>query len=902
MELDEKRPDPDLLLKKITEDKPSKKGKLKIFLGYAAGVGKTYAMLDDAHGQQKSGVDVVVGYVEPHTRPETLQLLAGLPAIPPITVNYKNIQLNEFDLEAVLKRKPGLVLVDELAHTNAEGVRNKKRYQDVEELLNAGIDVYTTINVQHIESLNDIVENITKIPVRETIPDYIFDNAELVKLIDIAPEELIMRFEEGKIYRPEQAVTAMQNFFMKENLRLLREIALRKVTERIGHDNQNNYSQTEKTLNQRFLVCIGTAPSSARCIRWTARTAEAFHAPWTVLYVETPASLSFSEEENKSIRNHLDLAARLGAQIVTLSGYDIATSVSEYAKLSGITNIVIGKSRKKKTLKNYFGSDFEEKLLSMLSTTELYIIPDNDRENSRNFPRKNLFRNNFTLSAGDTLKSIGMLAIATLASMILRELGIGNQNIIMAYILSVLVISRFTAGYAYGVVSSVLSVLLFNFLFVEPLYTFNAIQAGYPITFLIMLLVALLTSALMVRMKKQAKLAVNREWKTEVLYEINKKLLVTRGLANIIELTNDYVTKLYNRSVIFYPQDPLEGDSGVFRQSSSDADASYLLTPDEKAVAHWVFVNKKRAGAGTDTLMGAGAFYMPILSQGNVIGVLGIACLNSPKLNHDNRAFLRMIASLVAMALERQHLSDEQRRIMIESEKENMRSNLLRAISHDLRTPLTAISGASSAILENKATIDEQTRDKLVKDIREDSQWLIRMVENLLSVTRISEASMNVSKTPEAVEEIVSESVSRVRSKFIGCNITVKVPEELLLVPMDATLIEQVIINLLENAIKHSQTGSLIELTVKKTKNSAIFEVSDNGEGISPQDLPTLFEGYSTGKNKSSDSSRGMGIGLSICRSIIKAHNGRIEANNKEDGGGAVFRFILPLDGRDLNG
>ena len=376
--------------------------------------------------------------------------------------------------------------------------------------LTRGIDVYTTINVQHIESLNDIVENITKIPVRETIPDYIFDNAELVKLIDIAPEELIMRFEEGKIYRPERANTAMQNFFTKENLRLLREIALRKVTERIGHDNQNHYSETDKTLNQRFLVCIGTAPSSARCIRWTSRTAEAFHAPWTVLYVETPASLSFTEEQKKTIRNHLDLAARLGAQIVTLSGYDIAASVSEYARLSGITNIVIGKSRRKKTLKNFFGKDFEEKLLSMLSSAELYIIPDNDSEKSNPFPRKDLFRNNFTLSASDIAKSFGMLVIATIASWILREFGIGNQNIIMVYILSVLAISRFTAGYTYGAVSSVLSVLIFNFLFVEPLYTFNAIQAGYPITFVIMLLVALLTSALMVRMKKQAKLAANR--------------------------------------------------------------------------------------------------------------------------------------------------------------------------------------------------------------------------------------------------------------------------------------------------------------------------------------------------------------------------------------------------------
>lgn len=900
MDSDEKRPDPDLLLKSIKTDEKTKIGKLKIFLGYAAGVGKTYAMLDEAKGQIKSGVDVIVGYVEPHTRPETLQLLAGLPAIEPITVQYKNIQLKEFDLETALKRKPDLILVDELAHTNADGLRNKKRYQDVEELLNAGIDVYTTVNVQHIESLNDIVEEITKIPVQETIPDRIFNHAELVKLIDITPEELLKRFEEGKIYRPERANTAMQNFFTKENLRLLREIVLRKVAERISHDNLNEYSRTDKALNQRFLVCIGPSPSSAKCIRWTARTADAFHAPWTVLYVETPVGLSFTEEQHNNIRNHLDLAARLGAQIVTLSGYDIAASVAEYARLSGITNIVIGKSRRKKTLRNLFVMDLEDKLLSQLSDTEIYIIPDHETVKSYKAQRQFHWSNNLFFSWGDTLKSFGLLIAATLLSLFLRNFDIGNQNIIMIYILSVLIISRLTAGYTYGVVSSILSVLTFNFLFVEPYYTFTAIQAGYPITFVIMLLVALFTSALMVRIKAQARLAVSRERKTEVLYEINKKLLVTRGLKNIIELTNDYIINLYDRSVIFYPEDPFYGNPGVMKQVLSDNGSSFLQTPDEQAVAHWVFVNKKRAGAGTDTLMGAGAFYMPILSQGNVLGVLGISCVNEIKLNHDNRAFLRMIASLVAMALERQNLSDEQRQIMIESEKESMRSNLLRAISHDLRTPLTAISGASSAILENKKTMNEQTHDKLLTDIRQDSQWLIRMVENLLSVTRISEENANVTKAPEAVEEIVSESVSRVRSRYDGCNITVKVPDDLLLVPMDATLIEQVIINLLENAIKHSQQSSLIELTVKKSEDSAVFEVSDNGEGIEAQEFPTLFEGYSSGKNKSSDSSRGMGIGLSICRSIIKAHNGKIEAKNKT-GGGAVFRFILPLDGRNLN-
>lgn len=900
LDTDEKRPDPDLLLKNIQAKSGTvNKGKLKIFLGYAAGVGKTYAMLDDAKGQLKSGIDVVAGYIEPHTRPETLQLLEGLPTIPPIIIQYKNIQLKEFDLEAALKRKPDLILVDEMAHTNASGVRNKKRYQDIEELLNAGINVYTTVNVQHIESLNDIIEDITKIPVHETIPDYIFDNTELVKLIDISPEELLERFKEGKIYRPERANIALNNFFTKENLQFLREIALRKVAERISNDNQSGYSKTDKTVSQRFLVCVGSSPSSAKCIRWTARTAEAFHAPWTVMYVETPDSLSFSEKQQKSLQNNLDLAAKLNAHIVTVNGEDIASSIVEYARLSGITDIVVGKSIGKK-FRNLFEMTLDDKLISHLSNTEIHIIPDNDTVKSSKGEKQFNWHKNLYFSWKDSFKSLFIIVLTTMLSLLLRMFGIDEQNIVMVYILSVLIISRITEGYVYGVAASLLSVLTFNFLFVEPYYTLNTIQPGYQITFLIMFLIALFTSALMVRIKTQVMLSVSRERKTEILYEINKKLLVTRGLQNIIELANEYITKLFNRSVIFYSDDPINGDSGVLKLSPSETDSSFLKTPNEQAVAHWVFSNKKRAGAGTDTLMGAGAFYMPILSQNNVLGVLGISCSNRINLNHDTRVFLRMIASLIAMALERQRLSDEQRNVIVESEKEHMRSNLLRAISHDLRTPLTAISGASSAILENKKTMDEQTRYKLLKDIKNDSQWLIRMVENLLSVTRINEASMDVAKTPELVEEIVSESVSRIRSKFNDCNISVRVPDELLLVPMDATLIEQVIINLLENAIKHSQQGSLIELIVKKSDRDAVFEVSDNGEGISPQELPTVFDGYSSGKNKSSDSSRGFGIGLSICRSIIKAHNGKIEAKNKPDGG-AVFKFILPLDGRISN-
>ncbi|MCL2342859.1 MAG: sensor histidine kinase KdpD [Firmicutes bacterium] len=882
--MDEQRPDPEGLLDELAESE-KQSGKLKIFFGYAAGVGKTYAMLDEAQELYKNGVDVLAGYIEPHTRPETLRLLAGLPALPPKIVNYKNIELREFDLDAALQRRPALILVDELAHTNAPGSRNKKRYQDVEELLNAGIDVYTTVNVQHIESLNNIVSDFTGVNVSETVPDTVFDRADQVRIVDVVPDELLRRFEEGKVYRPERAATAMDNFFSKENLRLLREAAVRKATDRITHDNQTVRQQSEKGTNSKLMVCVGPTPSSARCIRWAARMAEAFFIPWVAVYVETIDQDDLSEEQKKYKQENIALAERLGAEILTLSGVDVVTVIAEYAKLSGITNIVIGKSRKKRWLKPYF----EDRLLAQLPNIEIHIMPDSAGENE-NAPRSARSRK-INFSWEDTLKSLALLVLATGLSFVLRALGVGDQNVIMVYILSVLIISRVTRGNVYGILSAVLSVLAFNYFFTDPVFSFNAYTPGYPITFLIMLLAALITSTMTTRVKTQAKLAVRREQRTEKLYEINRKLLATRGTQNIVNLINDYIVKIFRRSVIFYT-DPANQENGTLLNMEGES-SEFLHSDSEKAVAEWSYANQKNAGAGTDTLMGAGAFYMPVVSQGKSLGVIGLSCEHG-KPSTNSKFLLQLIVSQAAMALERQSLSDAQRRATVSTEREKMRANLLRAISHDLRTPLTGILGASSAILENE-NLPEAEKEKLLLSIKDDSGWLIRMVENLLSVTRISDGGANLVKSSEAVEEIISESVSRIRQRFPDANIAVHVPEEVLLVPMDGMLIEQVLLNLIENAIKHNKRGAAINLRVKRREDRVLFEVEDFGDGIPPEDLPHLFDGFA-GQKPRPDSSRGLGIGLSICKSIIDAHGGKIfAANNKE--GGATFSFYLPLPG-----
>lgn len=879
------RPDPDELLKRIREGQKEQCGKLKIFFGYAAGVGKTFAMLEEAHRRLNDGVGVLAGYIEPHTRPDTMALARGLPSLPPRRLRYRNIQLEEFDIDAALLRNPSLILVDELAHSNAEGSRNKKRYQDVEELLNAGIDVYTTMNVQHVESLNDVVQRITGIPVRETVPDYIIDQADKVKLIDIDPEELLKRFSEGKVYRTERVTVARRNFFTEGNLSSLREIAMRKAADRVSRD----IAREDRPVSEKLLVCIGPSPSSARCIRAASRMADAWHAPWTAVTV-------IRGEEGEGLRENTALAARLGAKIVSLQGVDIALVISEYAKVTGITNIVIGKRKKQDVFRNPFKAEFADRLAFLLPDVEVHIIPDQTtgakyRKKPAAGPSRFYGK---PLSPRHLLVSFAFLLAATGLSFALRAAGIGDHNIIMVYILSVLAVSRYTEGYLYGAFASVLAVLAFNFFFTEPYYTLNTVQPGYPVTFLIMLLVALITGAMTVRIKEQAIASVLRARRTEMMYEINNKLLAAWDLGGIRQVIEDHLNGMFGTDAVLFTSDPTEG-------LPAPVAGRKPLCENEGSVVHWVFVNGKAAGSGTDTLSLIPAFYIPVSGRDRVIGAIGVACENGKRLTRDNTEFVGMIAALAALALERQALSDGQRAMEVESERERIRYDFLRGISHDLRTPLTAILGASAVLLENGELLDGDARYLFASDIRCDAQWLMRMVENILSVTKISDGSMKLAKKNEAVEEVVAEAASLVRSHFSGIRLSVVIPDELLVVPMDGTLIEQVLINLIENAVRYAGVSPAIELRVAADAENACFTVLDDGAGIPEEELSRIFDGPASASRKTGDGLRGLGIGLMICSAIIKAHDGTISARNRE-GHGAEFRFTLPLGQGPSNG
>lgn len=891
----EDRPNPDELLAKIHhKENKNKKGKLKIFFGYAAGVGKTYAMLDAAHSAEKLGTDVVAGYVEPHQRPDTIALLEGLERLQPLKINYKGIELNEFDLDAALARKPQLILVDELAHTNAVGCRNTKRYMDVEELLRAGIDVYTTVNVQHLESLNDIVASITQVVVKERIPDYIFDHADQVELVDIEPDDLINRLNEGKIYKQTQAQKALGNFFIRENLVALREIALRRTADRVNQAAEQSRLPTQNSefyTGEHILICLSSSPSNAKVIRTAARMAYAFHATFTALFVETPNTKELTDENRSRLRKNLKLAEQLGARIATVYGEDIPYQISEYAKVSGVSKIVIGRSNNRSSLfrpKN----NLVERLATLAPNVDVHIIPDTLPQYRQRFSYRPKLA---AISPKGILKMLAVLTLCTLTGLLFENLGLTSSNIITIYILGVLVISSQTAGRFYGILSSVVGVLAYNFFFIDPRYTFTAYGAEYPVTFLVMLVASLITSTLTMKEKNQARKSAMQAHRTEVLLDTSRKLERTKSMSEIVSVASQQIIKLIDKPFALYivHGDKL-GEPLTFYPPRDTKWDNICTDADEQAVAAWVYKNRKPAGIGTETLPGAKAFYLPIRNHDTVFAVIGIVMKNDETYDPFVRSLLSAMLDEVAFAIEKYELNETQKQATMESEKERLRANLLRAISHDLRTPLTSISGNASVLLTNENQIEPDARHKLYQDIYDDSMWLINLVENLLSVTRIDNGTMSIKMQAELVDEIISEAMKHINRKASEHKISVKISDDMLMVYADARLIIQVIINIVDNAVQYTAPGSEICVSAFRNGDMAVIEISDNGDGISDESKKKIFDMFYTANNSRGDSRRGLGLGLSLCKSIVTAHGGEIYVKDNHPKG-SIFGFTLHI-------
>lgn len=629
------RPDSSQLLRRLQFEEEEKlkksRGKLKIFLGYAAGSGKTYAMLKAAHEAKKHHIDVVAGYVEPHARPDTQALVKELETIAPMEIAYKGVKLREFDLDAALKRNPRLILVDELAHTNVKGCRNEKRYQDVKELLRAGIDVYTTMNIQHLESLNDIVGNVTHIEVRERVPDKVFDHADQVEVIDIEPEELIERMKEGKIYGPLQAERALENFFRREKLVALREITLRRTADRvnrIAEEERNALGEMDYHTGEHVLVCISPSPSNAKVIRTASRLAYAFHASFTGIYVETPKMQEADEKTKAAVKNHMDLARALGADIVTVYGTDIAYQIVEYAIVGNISKIVMGRSRKQWM----FGksrSEVLEQLTYRAPNIDVYIIPDMKhtkeyREKGKSSEKKEESGKKVLLELGEIT---AIMALSTMAAYIFQWFRLSEANLIMVYMVGVLLSSYVADKKIYALYSALLSMLSFNFFFTEPYFSLKAYDKGSPVTFAMLFAVGFFMASMTRQLKAQTRESAKKAYRTEILLENSRKLRRCRTREEVWKQVAAQVEKLLNLSIIIYPVDKkgnLEEPMLFPRKGMGLPELKENINGKERAVAQWAASNRHRAGTCTHTLPDANAMYLPVQSTEDVKGVMGI--------------------------------------------------------------------------------------------------------------------------------------------------------------------------------------------------------------------------------------------------------------------------------------
>lgn len=864
-------------------------GKLKIFFGYAAGVGKTYAMLEAAHQAQKEGMDVVVGYVEPHARPDTLALLDGLESLPCKEIDYRGIKLKEFDLDRALQRKPQLILVDELAHNNAQGCRHTKRYQDVEELLQAGINVYTTVNVQHLESLNDLVSSITGIAVNERIPDHIFDRANQVELVDIEPDELVKRLQMGKVYRERQAKQALQNFFTTENLAALREIAMRRTADQLNRAALQEGKEKSAKAGEHILICLSSAPSNAKVIRTAARMAEAFHSGFTALFVQTPETKELSGENLKRLRSNLRLAEQLGAQISTVYGTEPAVQIAEYARVSGVTKIVMGRINHKQN--PITGKKGLADRLIELTDLDVYIIPDHQPLYKKPLGKLHVPKTRFTWK--DTGIMLASLLLSSLAGFGFYYAGFSESNIITVYILGVLITAVWTNGHFYGAIDSLLSVAAFNFLFTEPRFTFQANDPSYPVTFLIMLFSSVIASSLASRVKAQARLAAQKSYYTELLLGSSQKLQKGRTEWDCLRLTAEQLNRLFDRPVL-YALSGTEKELAFRVEPSDEQNILMELGSEEIGVAKWVQRNNKHAGATTNTLPDSKWLFLSVRGTQGVMGIVGIPIAGYSIPDAFEKNLMIAILSECGLSQERIRLQEERNKAALQTQKERLQANLLRAVSHDLRTPLTNISGSADMLMQEESELDPAIRKKLYTAIYDDTNWLINMTENLLVATHLETDKESFKMSPELIEDLFQSVVAHLDRRAAEHHISVHLEDATLMAAMNARLIQRVIINIMNNAIQYTPKESNIELSAIKKGNVVQISVTDDGPGIPNDAKRHLFDLFYTAGQGKADCQRGLGLGLNLCQSIVAMHGGKIDVLDHMPAG-TTFQFTLPL-------
>jgi two-component system sensor histidine kinase KdpD len=880
----ERRPDPDALLARVKrEEARQTRGKLKVFLGAAAGVGKTYAMLAAAQEHRAAGLEVVVGLVETHGRAETEALLQGLEILPRRPIEYRGTILTEFDLDAALARRPSLILVDELAHTNAPGSRHTKRWQDIQELLDAGINVYTTLNVQHLESLNDVVAQITYVRVHETLPDSVLEQADEVELVDLPPEELLQRLKDGKVYVPEQAQEAMRNFFRKGNLIALRELALRRTADRVDEQMQD-YMRDHAIgrtwpAAERILVCVRAGPLGVKLVRAARRMAARLRAEWITVYVETPDHVRLSETDREGLTKTLRLAEELGGQTVTLSGKGVTEEILAYARARNVNKIIVGKPAGPRWKDLLFGSVVDE-LIRRSGEIEIYVIRGEEGEPE---PRRagRLARPTNWRQLG---WAVGTAGLCTALGWVMFPF-FHLSDIIMVYLLgTVLVAPRLSRPFT--ILTSIFSVAAFDFFFVPPYFTFAVSDVQYFVTFAVMLVVAIVVSSLTVRIRQQADAARYRERRTAALYDLSRELAGTRGEENLVQAAVRHISEVFGCQVVVLRPEP----TGGLVPKAAHPDR-FEIDTNEDGVIRWVFEHRRMAGLGTDTLPGAQALYVPLIASQGIVGVLGVKPPDAQAFaDPEQLHLLETFSNQAALAVERAQLANEAQQAQVRAEAERLRNALLSSVSHDLRTPLATIMGSASSLLENGTHFHRGTWQDLLQSIVDEAERLNRLVSNLLDMTRLEAGTLVVKKDWQPLEEVVGAALARMQKRLGDRAVAIHLPADLPLVQMDGVLIEQVFINLLDNGVKYTPVRSGLDISASVSNGAVLVEVADRGPGFTPGEEERIFDKFYRGQ---SGDSRGVGLGLAICRAIVEAHGGKIWAENRP-GGGAMFRFTLP--------
>jgi two-component system sensor histidine kinase KdpD len=881
------RPSPDALLEKARAES---RGRLKIFLGAAPGVGKTYEMLVSGHAKMADGLDVVIGVVETHGRKETEALLAGFEIIPRVKIAYRGQSLEEMDLDAILVRKPDLVLVDELAHTNAEGSRHPKRYLDVKELLDRGFDVYSTLNIQHVESLNDVVSQITRIRVRETVPDSVIDMADDIEIIDLTPDDLIKRLHDGKVYVARTAERALTNYFTPGNLTALRELALRKTAQRVD-DQLLTHMQAHAisgpwAAGERVLVSIDEHPRSASLVRYASRMASRLRGPWAAVYIETNRSINLSETQRDTIAATLRLAEQLGGEAITIPGREVTEELVRHATANNVTHIVIGAPKKPTWREGWWNRSTTDELIRRAGDISVHVISGSEKDtpSQRGVKAAPAVP---TLNFRAYILSTAYVAIALAVGVVLDQV-LDVRNLALVFLMAVLT-SAVIHGLRPALYTCIVSALSFNFFFLPPRYTLTISDPESVLALFFFLGVAVIASNLTATVQRQAFSARQRARTTEDLYLFSKKLAGTGTLDDVLWATAFQLASMLKvRVVLLLPE---EGSIAVKAGYPPDD----TLDDADIAAARWAWEHNHAAGRGADTLPGAKRLYVPLRTGRTAVGVIGLDSdrRDGPLLTPEQQRLLDALADQAALAIERVQLVADVDRAKLAAEADRLRSALLTSISHDLKTPLAAILGASGTLRDYFDSMSADDRTDLLSTVVDESERLNRFIANLLDMTKIESGAMEPNYALHYAGDIAGTALRRAAKILDHHRTEMTIPADLPMVRVDPVLFEQVLFNLLDNAAKYAPEGSVIRIEGWADADNVVVQVSDEGPGIPPADLTRVFDTFYRVR-KGDQVRAGTGLGLSICRGFIEAMGGTITAGNRTDRSGAVFTIRLP--------